>query len=654
MSPVRNRTVVLAAALFVIALAAPAHAAPLPRGDDFRYLPDNTDVFYVIRVDQLLASDGVKKLRKEIPRFDWFLDSESHFRKEYGLELSNVDRWVMGWHLKGFFPVTVLRLKKAVDVKTVLKAREEAAVAFDKPVKYKEEKLGAVTWYVSDREFLPEAFCFPDETTVVFGFADNLKTVLERKNEPVHSAALQAALKAADLRATITAAVDVQAVLEFTKALAQATRSTPDVDLDQFKEADGISLTINVGEDVAVRGLVVCKDAMTAEKVQKQLEAYLLAKVKEVPPGRFPKEVLDLPSRVKLSTRGSLVEASVSLSADFWIDSFKLRMAAIAPDRYVLDDSNVLAVIRVDQLRASKVFRKLRDANRLVGFMGESFGQTLGFGTDKIERVVFGVNTNRSGRLMSVFHLNSGIKAETILKEKARSSFSKPKLTEEKVGSFTLYAPAEGDGFCLVDDRTYLMSSVKELKEVLARTRPADLSAGLKEALKQADPGATLTVALDISALPADTPAPPGVNLKKVTDRTRAAVLTVKISGGDITLHAAAVCKDARGAEEVRKQAEAFRDFLGKQASPAVPKEIAAELLGKVKFVTRGNLVETTLTVKEDTAVTFIIALFPDAFQNLRPADDPRPPVRFEDRGPPPNPTKPPPEAPKPPVEKKP
>jgi len=318
----------------------------------------------------------------------------------------------------------------------------------------------------------------------------------------------------------------------------------------------------------------------------------------------------------------------------------------------VLDDLNVLLVVRLDQLLASSAFEKMRRASVVTGFMQEGFRQTFGFGTENVERIIVGFNNKHPDRWISVFHLNSAIKAETILKAKA--SDPEQKLIEEKVGSFTLHAPAKGEGFCLVHDRTLLKSGAKELKAVLARTGPADLSAGLKEALKQADPGATLTLALDISALPADAPAPPGVDLKKVTDRTRAAVVTIKFSGPDITLHAAAVCKDARGADEVRKQAEAFRDFLGKQTSTAVPKEVAAELLGKVKFVTRGNLVETTLTVKDDTAVTLIKAFFPDPFGILRPADDPRPPARFEDRGPPPNPTKPPPEAPKPPVEKKP
>ena len=99
MSPARSGAAVLAA-LLVVVLAARAPAAPAPRGGDFRYLPDNTNLFCIIRVDELLASDYLKKLRKEIPEIDKeFGEVESLVRKEYGLEISNVDRMTMGTRL---------------------------------------------------------------------------------------------------------------------------------------------------------------------------------------------------------------------------------------------------------------------------------------------------------------------------------------------------------------------------------------------------------------------------------------------------------------------------------------------------------------------------------------------------------------------------
>jgi hypothetical protein len=280
-----------------------------------------------------------------------------------------------------------------------------------------------------------------------------------------------------------------------------------------------------------------------------------------------------------------------------------------------------------------------------------TFTNAFGFGIHKVKRIVFGVNTNHLDRFVGVLHLNSVVKAETILKEKARDP--KQTLIEERVGSFSLYAPAKGsDGFCLVNDNTLLLGGGKELKEVLARTRPANLSAGLREALKRADPGATVTVAVDVSALSADKPALPGVDLKKVIANCRAAALTIKISGQDITLYGVAVCKDAKSAAEVRKQAEAFRDSLGKQVSTAgakkMPKEVV-ELSGKVKFATKGHLVATTLTVKDNTALALIKAFWlPDLDLNPQPPDKGQPPL---DEGPPPNLPDPSPKDPQPPAQ---
>ena len=622
-------------------------AAPLPKENDFRYLPDNTNLFCIIRVDELLASDYLKKLRKEIPEIDKeFGEVESLVRKEYGLEISNVDRMTMGTRLgkTGTRPISVFRLKKAVDVKAVLKAREGAGLKGGRALEYKEEKVGAVTWYVSTEKVLPEAFCFPNQTTVVFGSAHDLKPVLERNREPGLSATLQAALKEADSGATLMVALDVKAGFDALKPLLDLFK----VHAERPEAIDAGSLSIKVGNDVALRGVVVCKDARAAEKVRKQAEAFRtaeLAKLKEVPPGTFPKGVLDLPTRVKLSTRGNVVEATASLSPDLAIDRFKRKTAETAPDRYALDDTNVLFVIRMRQLLASSAFEKLRRGSLVIGLVDEGFRHAFGFGTNQIDRIVFGGNANRAGRFVAAVHLNTSVKAETILKARGQNQ----KLRAEKVGSFTLYAAATGgEGFCLADDRTLLLGRDTELKEVLARTRPANLSAGLQAALKQADPGAALTLALDSSALPAGRPgALPGVDLKRVIDNTRGAVLTVKLSGRDVTLHGVAVCRDTQGAKEVLKQAKAFRHFLSKQAAAAparVPKEVA-ELPGKVTFATRGNLVETTLTVKDDTALALLKAFWlPDLDLKPKPTDGPGPPPR----GPGPLPV-----APKPPVEKK-
>src|SRR5262249_43159803 len=88
---------------------------------------------------------------------------------------------------------------------------------------------------------------------------------------------------------------------------------------------------------------------------------------------------------------------------------------------------------------------------------------------------------------------------------------------------------------------------------------------------------------------------------------------------------AAAVCKDEKAAEEVKTQAVALQKFamdLMKKAPPgAVPKDVL-DLPGKIKFATKGNVAEATLTVPSDVAVGFLKAmLVPTMREATKPAE---------------------------------
>ena len=117
----------------------------------------------------------------------------------------------------------------------------------------------------------------------------------------------------------------------------------------------------------------------------------------------------------------------------------------------------------------------------------------------------------------------------------------------------------------------------------------------------------------------------PGVDFAKIRDGVSGAGLSIKV-GSDIAFRGFAVCKDAKSAEEVKAQAEALRSFLMEQMkkapTTAVPKEIL-DLPGKVKFATKGNLAEATLTVKEDVVITIVKLWF-------RSPDAPPPPPAVE------------------------
>src|SRR5262249_50987477 len=252
------------------------------------YVPDNANVMAVVRMDQLITSEGFKKLRKEIPELDKEFDSG--FRKEFGFDVTNVERLMRAAAVKNDPPVGVFHLKKGVEAKDVLKAREE------RRGKYKEEKVGAATLYVPEQEG-DEAFTLPHDKTILFGPAKTLRAVLQRNKKAVVSDALTAALKEADPAATVSVVMNVKAALE-----ADMPPPIPGVDFDKIKAgATGAALTVKVGTDVTLRAAAVCKDEKAAGEVKTQAEAlqkFATDLMKKAPPGAVPKDVLDLPGKI--------------------------------------------------------------------------------------------------------------------------------------------------------------------------------------------------------------------------------------------------------------------------------------------------------------------------------------------------------------------
>src|SRR5579862_4224378 len=82
------RTAILAAAL-ALALPALAPAAPPPLEDDLKYMPPDSDLILVLHMDRVVASPGVKQLRKDETRFDKTLDQVS---RAFGVAAADIER----------------------------------------------------------------------------------------------------------------------------------------------------------------------------------------------------------------------------------------------------------------------------------------------------------------------------------------------------------------------------------------------------------------------------------------------------------------------------------------------------------------------------------------------------------------------------------
>ncbi len=317
MSPERMCLAVLAAALLAAGQAAPARGADA--ADAARYIPADASAVVVVQGDQLLASEGFKKLRKEIPMIDQ--EFTGGFKKEFGFELSNVDRLSMGVKAKEGRPVGVFQLKSPVKAETVLKAASAPLSDGGKGTTYKEEKVGTMTIYVPDMEYR-EALCFVNDKTILYGRMKELKAVLEADKKPVLSDGLQAAIKAADPKATVMVAFDVKAILS-----AEKPPPIPGVDFKAIVDSvnGGCFTVTDGGTDVLFRGVAVCADAKAVLEAKTQAEAlrkFVIEQMKMAPPG-VPKGVLDLPGKVKIATKGNLCEATLTVKVDDAIDLIK-------------------------------------------------------------------------------------------------------------------------------------------------------------------------------------------------------------------------------------------------------------------------------------------------------------------------------------------
>ncbi len=286
--------------------------------DTYNYLPADTNLVFTVRMDQLLANAGFKKLRKEVPEID--KNFESGFRSEFGLEVGNVEQMTVGGPVKGQ-PTALFRLMKPVKVESLLKAASQARFPGEKDHTFKEEKVGTFTMYVPDQEYR-SAFCLQNNKTLLSGRVKELKPVLERTKKPELSPGLHAALRSADTRATILMAFDPKSMLQ-----GETMPMVPGVDWNKGLDAvRGGRLTIELGENVVVRAVGVCKDDRAASETRDgavTLQQFLKTQVEKAPPGTLPKEILGLPAKVKLSTKDNLVEATLTATVEEGVAFFK-------------------------------------------------------------------------------------------------------------------------------------------------------------------------------------------------------------------------------------------------------------------------------------------------------------------------------------------
>jgi len=287
---------------------------------DFKLLPADSNLVAVIQMEKLLASDAFAKLRKAIPEIDKEGKGfDVEFRREFGFDIKALERMTIGGRVQDQ-PVMVLRLKTPVKAADVAKVRAEDPR--NKDVQFKEEKVGTHTLYVPSAEYR-DAFCQLDDKTLLYGRAKTLKPLLEDAKNSGLGPVLQPVIKAADLKADVVLLMDLKDVTSKEKL------DLPGLDVKKVIDSTtGAYLTVKVGPEVTVRGVALCKDAAAAEQVKKTADAGLGFFALAIKQGgdKVPKELVDLPGKVKTSTNGSNAEATVTVKDDVAVAFIKSMM----------------------------------------------------------------------------------------------------------------------------------------------------------------------------------------------------------------------------------------------------------------------------------------------------------------------------------------
>jgi hypothetical protein len=330
------------------------------------------------------------------------------------------------------------------------------------------------------------------------------------------------------------------------------------------------------------------------------------------------------------------------LLATAWI-GLPRPAAAELPLKYLPDGSNMLISARFQEVHDSTFYQNMKKEMADFSKGEESFEIETGISPSNLARVTVGGNIagkGDEGQPTIVFQTRNGVTADDVRQKMKPRSYQKEfKIDEIKVGEHTIFDPTfhfafaqaptatiHGQAFVVAESNVVIESrNVEGLRKILGRGRPAELSAIMQSALKDADDAKTLLYAIDLKALTADDqfakdmqrqfgPFLGGAANAEMLKHLESLALEGSLNGDDAVLRATLVCKDADTAADAKKVAEggevALRQVM--QAMPRTPKELA-DSINAVKFTVDGSKLQAAGQVKVDPVVTWVRAEYENA-----------------------------------------
>jgi hypothetical protein len=273
--------------------------------------------------------------------------------------------------------------------------------------------------------------------------------------------------------------------------------------------------------------------------------------------------------------------------------------------KYLPDGSQFVATVNVEELLASKAYKQLSTDLKKSE---KDFKTEEEFGLS-----VSDIASVQIGGLMS------GGKPDGVVALRIRKSVKGSELTakikgdkfkEEAVGKYTLYT-RNNDALCVPESNVVLIGEPASLRKVLQRDKAADLSPGLKTAMKDADFSKTLAVAVSLKDVPKN-----GLNqfgmggADEMVKGAEAFTASVAVKS-DISWKLSVTFKDSKTADDVKKMIDGAVTMV--KANKMLPPDAVA-ILDSMKTETSGSRVENRGTIdvsKVSKAVQPFGGMFP-------------------------------------------
>jgi hypothetical protein len=259
------------------------------------YLPDDCKFIASVHVDKMLESPLFKELQNEFP------DLRDEVNREGTKDKAK--RVLVAGGFSDQQPLMIMELRAPVTVDEAKKSFKITEVA--------EEKYDNFTLYLfaDPTDFGARektmAFCFPEKYVLLQGKVDKVKAVLKRNKKPELPKELQAALRQADMSASLTMVASLKGAPVPDGPAAEKMRAVAD-------KVEHAILVVNMTTDLTMSATVHCTEAKAAEELRDLIKGFLAI----LKFAGLPKEANDLIDAVKIDVKGTDLVGNIQVKQD--------------------------------------------------------------------------------------------------------------------------------------------------------------------------------------------------------------------------------------------------------------------------------------------------------------------------------------------------